>query len=33
MKKAYKKSHTKSGKFRKGWNQSRMLKYAHKIKK
>jgi hypothetical protein len=33
MKKAYTRSHTKSGKFRKGWNQSRMLKYAHKIKK
>ena len=32
MKKAYKKSHTKAGKFRKGWNRSRMLKYAHKIK-
>jgi len=32
MKKAYKKSHLKSGKFRKGWNQSKMLKYAHKIK-
>jgi len=32
MKKAYTRSHTKSGRFRKGWNQSRMLKYAHKIK-
>jgi len=32
MKKAYKKAHLKSGKFRKGWNRSRMLKYAHKIK-
>jgi len=32
MKKAYKKAHLKNGKFRKGWNRSRMLKYAHKIK-
>ena len=32
MKKAYKKSHLKNGKFRKGWDRSRMLKYAHKIK-
>jgi len=32
MKKAYKKAHLKNGKFRKGWNRSKMLKYAHKIK-
>jgi len=32
MKKAYKHAHKKNGKFRKGWNRSRMLKYAHKIK-
>lgn len=32
MKKAYARSHKKNGKFRKGWNRSRMLKYAHKIK-
>lgn len=32
MKKAYARSHTKSGRFRKGWDRSRMLKYAHKIK-
>jgi len=32
MKKAYKKAHLKNGKFRKGWDRSRMLKYAHKIK-
>ena len=32
MKKAYKHSHKKNGDFRKGWNRSKMLKYAHKIK-
>lgn len=32
MKKAYAHSHKKNGDFRKGWNRSRMLKYAHKIK-
>jgi hypothetical protein len=32
MKEAHKKAKTKNGKFRKGWDQSRMLKYAHKIK-
>lgn len=32
MKKAYSHSHKKNGEFRKGWNRSRMLKYAHKIK-
>ena len=32
MKKAYSHSHKKNGDFRKGWDRSRMLKYAHKIK-
>ena len=32
MKKAYSRSHKKNGDFRKGWDRSRMLKYAHKIK-
>lgn len=32
MKKAYSHSHKKNGEFRKGWNRSKMLKYAHKIK-
>ena len=31
MKKASSKAKIKNGKFRKGWNQSRMMKYAHKI--
>lgn len=30
---ANKKAKLKSGKFRKGWNQSRMMKYAHKIRR
>ena len=33
MKKAYAKSHTKSGKFKKGWDRSRMLKEAHKLRR
>ena len=32
MKKAYSHAHKKNGDFRKGWDRSRMLKYAHKIK-
>lgn len=33
LKKANKKAKLKSGKFRKGWNQKRLMKYAHKIRK
>ena len=33
LKIANKKAKLKSGKFRKGWNRSRMMKYAHKIRK
>ena len=33
LKKANKKAKLKSGKFRKGWDRSRMMKYAHKIRK
>ncbi len=33
LKTANKKAKLKSGKWRKGWNQSRMMKYAHKIRK
>jgi len=32
MKKAHAHAHKKNGDFRKGWDRSRMLKYAHKIK-
>ncbi len=32
LKIANKKAKLKSGKFRKGWNRSRMMKYAHKIR-
>ena len=33
MKDAYAKSHKKNGKFKKGWNRSRMLKEAHRLKR
>jgi len=33
LKTANKKAKLKSGKFRKGWDRSRMMKYAHKIRK
>jgi len=32
MKKAYAHSHKKNGDFRKGWDRSKMLKWAHKNK-
>ena len=32
MKKAHARAKLKNGKFRKGWNASRMMKYAHKIR-
>lgn len=33
MKKANAKAKLKSGKFRKGWDQSRLMSYAHKIRR
>ena len=33
MKEAYKKSHKKNGDFKKGWNRSKMLKEAHRLKR
>ena len=33
MKQAYAKAHLKSGAFRKGWNRSRQLKEAHRLKR
>ena len=32
MKKAHSRAKLKNGKFRKGWNQSKMMKYAHKVR-
>ncbi len=32
MKKANKRAKKKDGSFRKGWNKSKMMKYAHKIR-
>ena len=32
LKKANKRAKLKNGKFRKGWNQRRLMKYAHKIR-
>ena len=32
LKRANKKAKLKNGKFRKGWNQRRLMKYAHKIR-
>lgn len=33
LKKANKRAKLKNGKFRKGWNQRKLMKYAHKIRK
>lgn len=33
MKEAYKKSHKKNGGFKKGWNRSKMLKEAHRLRR
>lgn len=33
LKAANSRAKLKSGKFRKGWNQKRLMKYAHKLKK
>lgn len=33
MKKANDKARKKDGSFRKGWDQSRMMSYAHKIRR
>jgi hypothetical protein len=33
MKEAYKKSHKKNGDFKKGWDRSKMLKEAHRLRR